>query len=330
MNRRLIWLDCAKAFAMLLVIFDHSSHLLFIGQDLLNFSYSALSIFVVLSGISTAMAYSEKLDFKSHLMRLKILIIEYAIASLIYHVVIYRQFNLNIYFGSLLAFDVITAFYYFFVLFQLVLISPYLLRWFNANKKHRVLFCVGSLVLAFILSIIFFKYTMMIPLYGAGSFLLGASFFFLFCLGIVLVKLDVFKLMNKNRYVIFIISLTATIIWFNIETNEMFIELFGYGINPPGVEIIVFTMLILPCLYTGFTIIEKLPIKVILKPISFIGRNTLYIYMYHILVRDFLQSVVLEHTNEPIILFIVICLPMMIIPSSVSVLKKRIKKLKLT
>lgn len=103
---------------------------------------------------------------------------------------------------------------------------------------------------------------------------------------------------------------------------------FGGGFNPPGFEIMIFSLLVLLALYCIFSLLEERKTKLTdltNKLFSEAGRNTLHIFMYHLLVRDKIM------TNAPTILLnniwtrrIIVFLPMLILPAIIAIFASKI------
>ena len=63
------------------------------------------------------------------------------------------------------------------------------------------------------------------------------------------------------------------------------IRYFG-GFNPPGINFIVYAILVAFTLFFLEELFEKANIEEFLAPLMYVGRNTLPIFLYHILFRD--------------------------------------------
>lgn len=78
------------------------------------------------------------------------------------------------------------------------------------------------------------------------------------------------------------------------------IFLLGGGINPPGVTLFVFAILMLLFLYSFFCLLSKGDNKYGLKFVKFlgsIGENSLYIFLYHRLILDYFLKVYVHANN---------------------------------
>lgn len=126
------------------------------------------------------------------------------------------------------------------------------------------------------------------------------------------------------------IALTATwlvVRYFKyVAIDSYFVDYFGPGWNPLGVEQMVFAILILFGFGWLFIFLENLKVAFltkILKVIAYIGKLTLFIFLYHLLVKQVLVTY-LQPTNQFVcfVIFVMIIL----LPVIFITIERKIKK----
>lgn len=331
MKKRIDFLDFAKAIAIIFVLYDHSSQFLYPSKTSLYASYVSVSLFILISGICAWTAYGNENNAKKQLQRLGKLFANYAVATAVMYIFMYKSFNFWQYIDYVCNFNIIDAFYFFAVIIQLSLITPWLISWckFCSKKKYSHLWHELSLIFALVLSVIFYKFTFMFNIVGSGRYLMGASCFAVYYFGILLAKSNVLSLLKGKINLIFV-PIYVLSLWIFVgdflPIDESLTAFFGQGINPAGIEMMFLTIATFLLIHAVFSFLENFSwAKKLIKILTIIGKNTLYIYMYHILIRDIFQNLICQFTNNTAILTLTIYLPMLIIPV---VLAEFIKKRK--
>ena len=67
----------------------------------------------------------------------------------------------------------------------------------------------------------------------------------------------------------------------------------GDGLNPPSIELMVYALITLFLLFSVFTMVSNIQVswlEKLVNMITLLGKNTLYTFMYHLLVRDVLLN----------------------------------------
>ena len=138
---------------------------------------------------------------------------------------------------------------------------------------------------------------------------------------------------KKNIFLLFIISCVSWIIWLVLMTNNMIIidsilsPFFGFGFNPPSFNFSIFAILTLFVLFSLFNCLENLKfksVKLVLYSFSNLGQYTLYIFMYHLLVKDIILSILPEITNIWLIRLLVF-IPMITFPALFIIILNQVK-----
>ena len=114
MQKRIEWIDCAKLIAMMAVVTDHCNGFLYSRPTIANASYFSVSLFVLLSSISTWVAYERGKDisFISQFEKVKKIFFTYAVATFIVLCIIQRRFDLKTYLSYLVGFNIQGPYYY--------------------------------------------------------------------------------------------------------------------------------------------------------------------------------------------------------------------------
>ncbi len=293
-NNRLEWISGAKFIAILAVVIVHCNGLMYTNNYIAMSTSFSVTLFVLLSGIGTYLSYKNNPDRRISESLLKVLpfIQSYTIATVILYFLYKRQFVLIDIVRHLLCFDIEGTYYFVFFFLQLKLVSPFLVRWYgfcDSRKEKYLLHCI-SLVISFVLSVVFIKYTYTLPLYGGGKYLLGGSYFFVYYLGIVMGPFTEIQINTKQKIILFVVSLPLWFLWsvgistYRLPFDVWLRPLMGAGDNPPSFNYIVFAIITLLICYSLFSFMaasENRIIKKLLSIIVFLGNNTLEIFLYH-------------------------------------------------
>lgn len=295
-KERVQWIDCAKTIAMIAVVVDHCYGILYSTPAIAQMSYFSTSLFVMLSGISVWISVQggKQLTFRKQLNKISKLFIQYALATFFVLIYSIRFFDLRTYISWLINFSAQPPYYYFVFFFQLLLITPVLAKWcrYCSYAKGKVIWHLGTLCCLCGIAFLSIHYTYLLPVYGGGQNILGGTFIIMYYAGMVLASLKCFSAGARKKIVIFIVSLIGWIIWWRgIAQGKLLFDFYlrpvwGDGFNPPSFNFMVFAVITLFLCYSFFSLCEKDKGKWLVKVVAYIGKNTLYIFMYHCLFRD--------------------------------------------
>ena len=308
-TKRIYWIDFARFLAILGVIVDHTNGILYTNSRIPYLSYYSVSLFILLMGITTFWSFERKKNSIKNIIKNKCIsiLIPYVIATFIYCVFYNKAFNIDVYIDKLIHFNASWPFYYVLLYIQLVVISPivyYLVDLFSKKKNHFIYEMIGLL---FVIAFSFFttRYTNLFYIYGGGGKLFGGTYLILFYIGMLFAKYyNIFNPSKAKSFFLFLIFLISTIICgFFIAFDKLNIDKslpFGDGVNPPSISLILYAILILLMVFFGEKLIINIKNNVVtnfLKKISFFGRHTLYIFLYHIIIRDILNKFMGTYDN---------------------------------
>lgn len=306
LNQKQEWIDFGKSLAMIAVILDHTAGVAYKNSLIQYHTMFAVSLFILLAGITSSISISNsaKVDIGFFVNRTKKILVPYFFASLIYSVYFNDfTFDLVLFMRQMVTFSATAAFYFVFFYLQLILCSVFLYE-LIVKKSKNIYTDIVIMSLIYLFSVYFNRYTNMGIEYGGGSKLLGGSYFFMFCLGIL-----IYKYMSKlDNIKVKIAWFVVVILLFTIfEQNQMYYKSWS---NPPNKYGVLYTLLI-------FSIIFLFKNIVMVKSefgnraravINSIGKNSLYIFLYHPLIIDIIKEYGIG-VNATLIfkLFIVLC-----------------------
>lgn len=330
---RVKWIDCAKAVAIIAVIVNHCYGLLYTDMLLLRASFFSVSLFVLLAGLSAGL--HRKKAYPHQLKKVGVYYAQYAIATAVLLIYYTRWFVLETYITHVLNFSIQSPYYFWVFFFQLMLISPALLSWcdFCSSRRWSWLWHAATLLLLCGCSAFFMRYTYILPVHGGGQYLFGGTYIILYYLGILLSAFNVFAERTiKKKIVILIISAILWAVWLGgvgelLPFDKWLEPYYGNGFNPPSVQLSLYALLMLFLAYAFFSLLEACPWKITQRVVdfcAFIGRNTLYIFMYHCLVKDIIWQYFPFVRTNIWIMRISIFIPMIVVPAFAAWILKKI------
>ena len=332
--KRIQWIDCAKAVAITAVAVDHCNRVIYTNPAIAKASYFSVTLFIFLSGIT---AWNS--SFKSgqvnrggggvicrQFLKLRGIGVQYALATFLLQIYYQRFFDLKSYLSYLLNFSIQGPYYFLLIFIQLKLVSPALITWCHICNRRRgaIGWHLGTVASLCWLCSILVRYTFMLPVHGGGKHLLGGTYLLVYYLGILMANLNWFHCSTKMLKGILICSSALWIFWWQVICNDKTAFLdqcvakyWGKGFNPPSIQYIIFALITLFLLYSLFTLAEQLHAKLIDHMISvfaFLGRYTLYTFMYHLAVRDFMITAFPAIQSNIWLLRLAVFVPMLTFP----------------
>lgn len=138
----------------------------------------------------------------------------------------------------------------------------------------------------------------MLDVYGGGGKVAGGTYLVLLYMGMVVGKYydNIIELLNYTIILKCMAALSTILTvyyWYFMSRKGAFLDnkvLLGSVFNPPGITFIVYSFLILLTTFFFVKMTEVCFVKqiFILSPFLFVGRHTLYIFLYHRLFLDFI------------------------------------------
>lgn len=335
--KRIKWIDCAKEIAIIAVVVDHCHGTLYSNLFIAQSSYFSVSLFILLAGISLRISSLKKRKtFSSQVKRCWSLCLQYMLATAILFIFYTHFFDLKTYLSHLLNFSIAPPYYFFVFFFQLILIGPFLVSWceFCGRQKYRYLWHLGTMLLICCLSSLFIRFTYILPVYGGGRYLFGGTYFILYYLGILFVDFKLFERTVKQKIIILCSLLIGWIVWGVLCFQDklpfdLWLEpYYGVGINPPSIQLMIFAIITLFVLYSFYSLLEeRAGFRKMVDAVAFLGRYTIYVFLYHLLIKDMIIEYFPFIRVNKWLMRICIFIPMITVPP---ILVWGIKKIKLT
>jgi fucose 4-O-acetylase-like acetyltransferase len=303
-NTRLPWIDVCKGIAILAVVIDHLHSKCYESLTLQMYTAFSVGLFVFIGGINSANSirhHISSIDRKYIYHRCSQILIPYAVATSIYS--FWERncfFDFMTFLKHLVLFDTTGPFYFVLFYIQLLAVSAILYYLFSASPsfyRKALLLCAF-----YVFGVICNKYTFILPVHGGGKFLLGGSYLFLFCAGICF---DEF-LTPRSKKVSVGVFLFASICLVSIVVGRIhtFFEKIPPQLwaNPPNIYAIIYILIIFSLIYTASRIFSFIPIRFTRYPIglfTFIGRYSLYIFLFHMLFIQIAEKINPLHHLPP-------------------------------
>lgn len=271
-----LWLDLLKGIAMIAVVIDH---LFYYYNNLFVQTHTGfhVSLFILLAGFTSAISIQNRggvVNFSYILKRISKIFLPYLIATLIY-CLYFQYFDLATIFRKIYTFSVAGPTYFVFFYIQLVSISSFIYKLINHQKSN--FFDIPLVLLFFLLSLLFNRYKIINSFYGGSGVLFGGSFFFLYTLGFFIKKYEHFLDKKIFNYLLLSISLISFVIfeYFNLISKSW---------SNPANNLLIIYCLIVFSLFSSLYQLVFTHFPKILKPITLVGQQSLYVFLYHTLI----------------------------------------------
>ena len=341
---RRIWIDVCKFFAIMGVLINHVNGILYTNQFFAWLSFYSVSLFILVSGYNTFLSYNRKpYGIYKVVKKCNGMIIPYAVAVLVFDIVSDGYFSLQDYLYMLVHFDASEPHYYVLLYLQLVILGPFIANIISSNGRITSwLKYILVLTVSIIISIFTTNHTDLLGVYGGGGRLAGGSYLILFVVGMIIAKesKNFFAIGRKSLFLI-IVLVIAVLCWVHfIFLNKLLIDSklpLGAGFNPPSISLGLYATLLFLLFYFIDIFAESFGVckylNLLVRPLTFIGGHTLYIFLYHRLFLDYINVMICsrntmfsEMYNNPWIRRIWILIIMIFGPILIEVVAKRISK----
>lgn len=200
------WINCAKFVAIMAVLVDHTRNTLYRSNTVWTFSFYAVSLFVILSGMTSYISETRRKEtyVSDFIHSGKKIFVDYCIATLIYQIAMYHYLDLALYFKYLLYFNISGPFYFVCLYLQLMLVKKILyLEIKNSSLKRDI--CSFAVVLT--ISFLTEHFTNVLGVYSGGGKILGGTYLILFFIGMIMMKYEFWQLMtDMKRYIVMLMT----------------------------------------------------------------------------------------------------------------------------
>ncbi len=288
------WINIAKLICILAVISQHAGLELALPYPLYRATELAVPTFFLLSGITLFLSCqrnAEKKIFPEIWRHCLSLLAPYALATAVYVVFnIIGFFDLMSFINAFLTFSASPQLYFSFIYLQFIIVAPFLyrlIRYYRNNYVALSLMLCATILFAYLS----FNYSVMFNNIGGGArYLLGATFFPLFYIGMVfgscMHRFDHRSL--KANVVNICVSAALWGGWLALMCVDQYAMdqylPFGDGRNPPSVSCFVFGLLTLYLMHSVGVTFEHTKSRALEKVIGWLsrfGKFTMYIYLFH-------------------------------------------------
>ena len=304
-KRSIVWIDCAKFLAILAVLIDHGKGILYEGETIQYISFFSVSVFFFLSGMTSWYSLERKKEEETFVhwtaRRLWWITVPYLVA-----VAVCQFFksgftmSLGPYIMWALNFNLEGQFYFVLIYLQLIAAAPvlYLLTVFCRRGKFSFLWRLGYLAAALAISLFCVKHTVALQTYGGGNYLMGGTYLFLFVMGMIAADMQI-VIRYRSRAVFcaaassfFFAAALAFLLKDRLALDE---ALFGWllRVNPPGITMTVYPLSVIFLIFSWCSLgalMNSEIIRRILAVLAWMGRYTLYIFLYHMLILEYLPA----------------------------------------
>lgn len=271
-----LWLDLLKGIAMIAVVIDHLFYY-YNNLSVQNHTGFHVSLFILLAGFTSAISIQNRggvVNFSYILKRISKIFLPYLIATFIY--CFYNKiFNPILIFKKIITFSASGQLYFVFFYLQLIAISFLIYKLINHQKTK--LLDIPLVILFYFLAYLFNQNKIINSFYGGSGVLLGGSFFFLYTLGFFIKKYEHFLDKKIFNYLLLSISLISFVIfeYFNLISKSW---------SNPANNLLIIYCLIVFSLFSSLYQLVFTHFPKILKPITLVGQQSLYVFLYHTLI----------------------------------------------
>lgn len=298
-KQRISWIDTTKTLAIIAVLVDHTSGVLYDTPILQILSYYSVSTFVLLIGVTSYNSLSERNGIKYILNRSQSILPHYIIASLLYFVLENKGFYLRHFLYNLCLFNSSDPLYFVCLYLQIVIICPLLYQFLVLCKN--VVYEIIAILPLLVFSHFSIYSTDILGIYGGGGKLFGGTYVILLYLGLMIAKhYEQIEKLQKNwlHLLLSICILLSSSLWICYNKLEIDTRLpFGRGLNPPGISIILYAISVQSFIFWGDRMILNEGVYG-RKVCFYIGKNSLFIFLYHRLFIDYFFPYVVKRFIE--------------------------------
>lgn len=305
-KKSILWIDCAKFLAILAVLIDHGKGILYEGETIQYISFFSVSVFFFLSGMTSWYSLERRRPEEGlsrwTARRLWRIIAPYLVAVAVCQF-LKSGFTLSLgpYVLWVLNFNLEGQFYFVLIYLQLIAAAPalYLLTVFCRRGRLNFLWRLLYLAAALAVSIFCVKHTFALQTYGGGNYLLGGTYLFLFVMGMIAADMQI-AVRYLSRAVFCAAASTvlfaASLAFLLTDRLAMDEALFGWllRVNPPGITLTVYSLSVIFLIFSWCSLgvlTGSRAVGHILAGTAWLGRYTLYVFLYHMIILDYLPVV---------------------------------------
>lgn len=302
-NRHFLWINCAKFLAILGVVVDHCKGILYQGETLQYISFFSVTVFFFLSGMTSYYSLKgrkagESLPNWTGRRLVRILVPYLAAVAVYQYMKSGYTFSLSAFVIWALHFNMEGSFYFVLIYIQLLVAAPALFLLVGACRQGKFtwLWRAVYLFLLWKLSVACVEHTTALETYGGGNYLLGGTFLFAFGAGMVAADVHFsFKriLSAAAGLGVSAVACGASLAFMLKDRFAWDAAFFDYRIkvNPPGYTLLLYSAAVVCVIFCLVSFLEMTgfrPVRRFLHGMGWLGKYTLYVFLYHTLILDML------------------------------------------
>ena len=295
-NQNEIWIDIAKAVSIFGVVLLHVQGYVYNSEFIYQSVRFVVALFILIGGYNAITSYERRGKFLL-MNKIKRILIPYVVATIIYCVWNNRSFNVLTILDSLIHFNACSPMYYVAAYLQLLIISPVLIwviGWCENGVKTKFLRYLVSWGIVLVVCYLSSHYTNILGIIIGGGNLFSGNWLIFWFAGMCLWKWGVPSLCKKHKYTVAIASTLVLITWHYLFVGKELIIRLTPMLDSETIDLTwghFFEVIVLVFWFVSVTAslegLEKKQINTLLTDIGFFGKQSLYIFLYHILCRNF-------------------------------------------
>lgn len=293
------WINIGKAMAIIAVITNHTYGSLYTNASTLYLSFFSVSLFVLLTGVTTYWSYdnSENRIGSKVVRRILGMACPYVVATIGYSMLAAKEVNLEGILSHIVFFNASAPFYFVLLYLQLLLITPVIFLFikltdkFNSVKRIMIRLLIGAGIILFAAAST--NYSNILGVSGGGGKLFGGTYLILLYAGMLFgcrVKDTSMKKTVLGGCVFILLTILSGVF---VSKDKCAVDAyfpFGLGINPPGISLMLYAASMMGSIYFLTKCLINTKSKILhglLNTLDYVGKHTLYIFLYHRMFLDY-------------------------------------------
>lgn len=294
---RIVWVDLIRAISIICICMIHMQGVVYQDGRIKAACYFSVSLMLIITGYVTYKSNENRSLGEAYMhafARVLEILVLYVLASVLYILYHERQLTVGLFWKHIRDFSASGPFYYFAFYLQYLLIGPLLVKLVKicSGKNGSNWLNAMWFGLIVVIATLCVQYSRLGNIFAGGNMLFGGTHLIMFYLGILLAGTESrFSKVLKHMLVRVLLTV-LTVGWGYAYINgylpfDGWLEKLWYeGVNPPGLSLMVLATLVM---LTGMAWFRDVNNRTgLLSPITWIGQNTLFVFMFHILVMEIL------------------------------------------
>ena len=212
-------------------------------------------------------------------------------------------FDLEFYLSSVVRFNAAGPFYYVLMYLQFLFAVPILALFTRWSGWRGIGLEIVGFMVCLVIGCFTTTHSNVLHVYGGGGNLLGGTFLILLYMGIWFGKYcrDI-RLGKLLLFVEFLVFCVAAVAWWGFMVQDRlrmdvlfpFVKSLKFRGNPPGICVVIYSCLVAGTVFFLGTLLDYCAtnrVRRIMGGVTWLGRHTLYIFLYHNFWRDVLQRI---------------------------------------